>query len=252
MKKLLVRYDLAFFFLLTYVLSWWAAPFTKGALIPDGPAIAALIVTALTTGRKGLRDYWSRLANWRAGWWFLIAPAIIIGYTGIAYVINLGLGATLLQTPHWLTTGVFLQLLFLGGQWEEPGWTGYALPRMRERFAGRSNGSLSAALMVGVFRAIWHFPLFLYGKMPWFDIFVFSFAFQIIIAWLYDQSGGSVLVVMVFHFTSNIIGAVMAPVFAGMDRVTFLALFMSLATLFAITLVVASQVKLRRKKAVAV
>jgi uncharacterized protein len=251
MKKIIVRYDLAFFFLLTYLLSWWAAPFTKGALIPYGPAIAAVIVTALTSGRQGLRKYWSRLTNWRAGWWYLIAPAIVISYTGIAYVINVRLGATVLQTPHWISTGVFWQLLFLGGQWEEPGWTGYALPRMRERFAGRSNGSLSATLMVGVFRAIWHLPLFLYGKMPWFDIFVFSFAFQIIIAWLYDQSGGSVPVVMVLHFTSNLMGAVMAPVFAGLDRLTFLALFMSLATLLAITLVGTSQMKWRRKKAVA-
>ena len=88
--------------------------------------------------------------------------------------------------------------------------------------------------------------------MPWFDIFVFSFAFQIIIAWLYDQSGGSVPVVMIFHFTSNIMGAVMAPVFAGIDRVTFLALFMSVAALFAITLVLIPQVKLRNKKAVTV
>jgi len=252
MKKLLIRYDLAFFFLLTYLLSWWAAPFMKGVLIPYGPAIAAVIVTALTTGRKGLSEYWNRLANWRAGWWYLIAPAIIIGYTGIAYAVNLWLGATVMQTPHWLTIGVFLQLLFLGGQWEEPGWTGFALPRMRERFAGHSNGLLSATLMVGVFRAIWHLPLFLYGKMPWFDIFVFSFAFQIIIAWLYDQSGGSVPVVMIFHFTSNIMGAVMAPVFAGIDRVTFLALFMSVAALFAITLVLIPQVKLRNKKAVTV
>jgi uncharacterized protein len=252
MKKLIVRYDLAFYFLLTYLLSWWAAPFVQGALIPYGPAIAAVIVTALTTGRKGLRAYWSRLTNWRAGWWYLIAPAIVVSYTGIAYVINVWLGAEVMQTPHWLPIGVFLQLLFLGGQWEEPGWTGYALPRMREHFAGHPRGSLSATLMVGVFRAIWHLPLFLYGKMPWFDIFVFSFAFQIIIAWLYGQSGGSVPVVMVFHFTSNIMGAVMAPVFAGADRVTFLALFMSLASMFAITLVAVSQVKLRRKKALAV
>jgi uncharacterized protein len=252
MKKMLVRYDLTFFFLLNYLLSWWAAPFVQGALIPYGPAIAAVIVTALTTGRMGLRNFWSRIANWRAGWWYLIAPASVIGYTGIAYVINVWLGAEVMQTPHWLSTGVFLQLLFLGGQWEEPGWTGYALPMMHEHFAGHPNGSLYATLTVGVFRAIWHLPLFLYGKMPWFDIFVFSFAFQIIIAWLHDQSGGSVPVVMVFHFTSNIMGAVMAPVFAGADRVTFLALFMALASMFAITLVAVSQVKLRRKKALAV
>jgi hypothetical protein len=248
MKKFIVRYELVIFFLLTYLLSWWAAPFMKGVLIPYGPALAAVIVTALTAGRIGLREFRNRLTHWRAGWWYLIAPAIVIGYTGLAYLINVRLGANIVQTPHWLSMGVFLQLLLVGGQWEEPGWTGYALPKMRERFAGHSNGLLSATLMVGVFRAIWHLPLFLYGKMPWFDIFVFSFALQIIVAWLYDQSGGSVPVVMVYHFTSNLMGAVMAPVFIGVDRVIFQALFMSLALLFALSLVLISHLKTRRKK----
>jgi len=252
MKQFLNRYEMVFFFLLTYLLSWWSVPLMNGALIPQGPAFAAIILVALTMGRMGLREYWKQLTQWRAGWWYLIATLIIIGYTGIAFVMNLSSGATLTETPHLLSMGVFMQLLFFGGQWEEPGWTGYALPKFQERFANHPNGALIAALVLGVFRALWHLPLFLYGTLYWFDIFMFTFAFQIIIAWLYHRSGKSVLVVMLFHFVSNVLGAILSPVFIGAERLTFYALFISLAALFALMLVWFSQIKFGKGKVEAI
>ena len=248
MKQFLNRYEMVFFFLLTYLLSWWSVPLMNGALIPQGPMFAAVVMTALTMGRPGLREYWKRLTNWRAGWWYVIAPLIIISYTGIAFVINLLFGATLAETPHWLALGTFVQLLLVGGLWEEPGWTGYALPKLEERFANQPNGTWIAALVLGIFRALWHLPLFLYGKMYWFDIFVFSFAFQIIIAWLYQHSGKSVPAVMLLHFTSNVMGAILFPVFVGAERVMFYALFVSLASLFAVMLAVFPQFKIKHAK----
>src|SRR5688572_15253601 len=199
MKQFLKKYELSFFFLLTYVLSWWSVPVLDGALIPQGPFFAALIIIALTMGILGLREYWQRLNNWRAGWWYVIGPAIIVAYIGIAFAINLLLGATPTSLPK-ISAGVFVMLLLFGGHWEEPGWTGYALPKLQERFGG-----LTAALVLGIFRAIWHLPLYLQGKLFWFDIFIFSFAMQIIIAWLYERSGKSVPAVMVFHFASNLL-----------------------------------------------
>lgn len=238
------KYQLPLFFLLTYLLSWWSAPFVNGGLIPHGPAFAAVIIIALTTGRQGLREFWRRLLHWRAGWWYIIGPAIILGYQGVAFAINLVLGATVVEFPHFPTTGIFLQLFLLGGLWEEPGWTGYALPKLQERFANRPNGSFIATLVLGVFRAIWHLPLFLYGTLYWFDIFIFALAFQLIIAWLYNRSGGSVFVVMLFHFMSNIMGAVTSPAFNGTERMSYYALFMVLASLIALVITGRSQLKL--------
>lgn len=249
MKQTLKRYELAAFFLLTYLLSWWAAPLMNGALLPHGPMFAALILAGLTEGRAGVRAFWNRLMHFRAGRWYLIGPAIILAYTIVGFFINLLAGATLVEVPRLLAMGVFLQLLFFGGQWEEPGWTGYALPRLEERFANRPHGVWIAALVLGIFRAIWHLPLFLYGKLYWFDIFFFSFAIQIIIAWLYHRSGKSVPAVMVFHFVSNVLGAIMSPVFAGAERMIFQALFMSLAGLVALALIWLSQTRLKPAKA---
>lgn len=252
MKQFLNRHGLILFFPLTYALSWWTAPLMNGGLFPQGPALAAIVLVALAMGRVGLREYWKRVTQWRAGWWYLIAPLIVIGYTGIAFFISLISGAELVKMPHWLSTGVFIQLLLFGGQWEELGWTGYALPKLRERFANHPNGPLLGTLVLAVFRMIWHLPLFLYGKIYWFDMVVLSFAFQIIIAWVYDRSERSVPAVMALHFMSNIMGAILSPVFVGADRMLYSVLFISLASLFAVILIVSSQFKAPQEKALAV
>jgi hypothetical protein len=114
---------------------------------------------------------------------------------------------------------------------------------MKERFQNHPNGLLRAALVTGIFRCIWHLPLFLYGHIPWFDIFIFSFAFQIIIAWVFYRSGGSVPAVMLLHFVSNLMGSFTFPMFAGTDHMLYIALFMGAATLFALTLIWRSQLK---------
>jgi hypothetical protein len=236
-ENIFAKYQLPLFLVLNYLLSWWSAPFMDGQLIPHGPALAALVALAVTSGRQGLRSWWLRITHWRVAWyWYLVGPALILGYQGIAFVINLLLGAAITNPPSLPSMGILLELLLLGGLWEEPGWSGYALPKLQERFAEHRNGRLIAALSLGVFRAIWHLPLFIYGHIPWFDVLIFEIAFQLIIAWLYNRSGGSVPVVMVFHFASNILGAAMSPVFAGAARTGYYAWFMALAALTAVVL----------------
>jgi hypothetical protein len=233
------KYQFPIFFLLSCLLSWWSAPFMNGAIIPYGPMLAALIVLAVSAGKQGVSKWWRGVTHWRVAWyWYLIGPAIIIGYQGVAFFINLLLGAPVASSPALPSMGVFLQLLIIGGQWEEPGWSGYALPKLLDRYTNRKNATLIAVLLLGVLRSIWHLPLFLYGHIPWFDIFIFVVAFQIITAWLYIRSGGSVPVVILFHFTSNLLGAIMSPVFTGAARTNYYALFMGLATMIAIVIAI--------------
>ena len=251
MKNFIQRYELPTFFLLAYVLSWLSVPFMQGGETTWGLVIAARIVIGVAIGAQGVREWRKRVANWRAGWLYLVAPLIVIGYEGIGLFINLALGAKLI-TPHYASLTPILLLVLFGGQWEELGWTAYALPKLRERFADRPNGSFIAVLVLGFFRMLWHLPLFLYGKINWFDIFIFTFAFQIVIAWLYDHSGGKVPVVMLFHFTSNVTAVIMVPVFLGADQLMFRVLFILIASLFAMILVVFSQLKTRQEKAAAI
>lgn len=251
MKNFIQRFEFPSFFLLAYALSWLSVPFLQGGETSWGVAIAARIVIGVTLGAQGVREYSRRVTNWKAGWWYLFAPLIVIAYTGIGFCINWMLGAKLIAQPH-LSLQTLMMLVIFGGQWEELGWTAYALPRLQERFAGRPNGKLMAALTLSVFRAIWHLPLVIYGKIYWFDALFLSLAFQLIIAWVYDRSDGKVPAVMAMHFTSNIMGALLSPLFADADRVMYTALFIVIASLFAIVLVASAQFKPRPEKAIAV
>jgi hypothetical protein len=239
------RHSFATFVVLAYVLSWWSAPLKNGQIIPYGPALAAIIVLAITSGKPGLRIWWRRVTNWRVAWyWYLIGPGMVAGYIASAYVLNLLLGASVTNPPHLPSMATFIELLLLGGMLEEPGWSGYALPTLQERFAGRPNGALMATLGTGVVRAIWHLPLVIYGHIPWYDMLFLSFAFQIIISWLFNRSGGSVLIVMVFHFASNISGAIMSSVFTGAAQTSYYVLFVALAWVIALLILWKSNLKL--------
>lgn len=251
MKNFIQRYQLPSFFLLAYLLSWLSVPFLQGGETTWGMALATRIVIGASLGAQGIREWRKRVTNWRAGWWYLIAPLIVIAYALIGFSMNLMLGAKLVAQPH-ITLNAFILLVLFGGQWEELGWTAYALPKLQERFADLPNGKLMAALTLGVFRAIWHLPLVLYGKIYWFDAIFLNLVFQVIVAWVYDRSDGKVSVVMAMHFTSNLMGALLNPVFAGTERIMYTAVFISVASLFAIILATSSQFKTRREKALAV
>ena len=240
------RHSFATFVVLAYLLSWWSAPFTNGQIIPYGPALAGVIVLAVTTGRPGLRDLWRRITYWRVAWyWYLIGPGMVASYVAGAYLLNLALGASVTTPPQLPSIGILLELLLLGGMCEEPGWSGYALPKLQERFARRANGALIATLATGLIRSIWHLPLFIYGHIHWFDALIFSFAFQIMISWLFNRSGGSVLIVMVFHFASNVIGGgIMHPVFTGASQTSYYALMVTLAWTIAFAILWKTSLKL--------
>ena len=248
LKVFLKRYAIVLFFPLTYFLSWWSTlvPQAHGGIIPHGPALAALILIGLTEGRAGLSVWWKRITNWRVNWiWYLAAPAILIAFQLGAAGINLLMGATL-QPVEWskLWPSVIL-LIFLGGQWEELGWTAYALPKLQERFAGRP---LLASTVLGALRAVWHLPLMFSGAIPWYDVLFLSFAFQFLISWLYNRTNGSALIVILFHFTSNVLGVVSHQLFTGTDWTLHYILFIAVACVSAAVLVARTRLHLGMRR----
>ena len=87
---------------------------------------------------------------------------------------------------------------------EEIGWRGYALPRLQ---ATRS--ALSASLILAPIWGLWHLPLWLTGdpvKAPIFYVpfFLSAFAFSVILTWVYNSTGGSLLMVILLHATVNL------------------------------------------------
>jgi membrane protease YdiL (CAAX protease family) len=230
------RYPLVTFFVLAYALSWWFIPLA-GSPLPYGPMLAAIIVLALTEGKAGLKRLFRQATHWRVGWkWYLIAPGIVIAFTTGAIGLNLLLGAHISPNNEPVSVVNLLLLvpvfLILGGLWEEPGWTGYALPRLS---TGRS--LLLVTLILAVFRNIWHLPLFLGGDIPWSDI-VLNFAAQIFISWLYYRTNRSLLIAMLLHFTSNYVAEIVYSLFEGGDFSQFNWLKTGLACLIALGLII--------------
>jgi membrane protease YdiL (CAAX protease family) len=229
------RYPLITFFVLTYALTWALVPLI-GGVIPQMPLVAAVIVLAFSEGKAGLKALFRQATRWRVGWiWYLIAPGLVLAFNFGAVGLNLLLGARISPSyePYpavYLLEGVFIVMLF--GMWEEPGWTGYALPRLR---VGRS--LLLASLILATFRTMWHLPLFLGGDIPWSDI-VLNFAAQIFISWLYYRTNRSLLIVMLLHYTSNYVAALVFPLFEGGAFIQFAWLQAGLACLIALGLII--------------
>jgi hypothetical protein len=242
-RRFVSRNQLVLFFVLAYAISWSPVIPMSGRLLAYGPTFAAIILLAIVAGRRGLSNLWQQVAYWRVRWiWYLVAPGIVVAFHLGAFLLNLLLGATVTNTSHlqpWSAVILLVaQILLLGGQWEEPGWTGYALPRMKKSFADRPlPGLLLATLIVGALRAVWHLPLLLYGHIPWYDFLFYILVFQIIITWLYVRTNGSVLIVMLFHLASNIVASLMLPLFTGVDQTRYYWLFIGLAWVIALVII---------------
>lgn len=236
---LVAKHPITTFFLLTYVLSWWSAPLAGGSIIAHGPFLAAIIVVGLTEGRRGIASFFRGVFTWRGGGqWLVIAPALVLAYLVGALTLNAILGGTITETAHLGSLAPrYLELLLLGGVWEEPGWTGFALPALQERLAHRRYGALQASLILGVFRAVWHIPLVAWGHIPWFDALFLALGMQLLISWVYNRSGRNVLAAMLLHLTSNLVGgALVVPLFSGAARTQFYILFVALACVEALLL----------------
>jgi uncharacterized protein len=250
LKAFTARHQMVLFVLLTYLISWSFVIPADGALIPYGPMIAAFIVLAVVAGRSGVASLLKQMTRWRVGWkWWLFAPGVLIAAHVCALMINIALGARIVNTAHVESLPLYLSatvlsLLLVGGQWEEPGWMGYAQRRYQERFIG---SVLKATLVVGILRVIWHTPLLAYDTILWYDYIFGIFALQIIFTWLYNGSGASVLIVMIAHLFSNVMTATMKPLFSPVDQERYMLIMIAVEFLIAIGMLIATRGRLGLK-----
>ena len=240
------RYPLITFFVLAYVLSWWPWILYALDLLPQpivgfGPFLAAIVVLAITRGKTGVVGLLRRMVRWRVGLrWYAVALLLPVAISLAAAVFNVLLGA---QAPSPVELGgwmglfstFFLLLLVpgIGGAWEEPGWRGYALPRLQ---VGRSALFASLILWIGI--VVWHVPLFMVGEIHWSDV-VFMLGFVIVFNWVFNNADGSVLIIMLMHAMNNTIsGSFIGPMFSGVDSVRQAWLYAALWCAVAIVVVV--------------
>jgi membrane protease YdiL (CAAX protease family) len=182
------------------------------ALVPVGafgPSLAAIALAAADGGQAGVRELLRGLLRWRVGLrWYLVAlllPAAVSLLAIGLYVVLGGAVPRFSLSVAWYSLPLYFLavLLFVGPLQEEIGWRGYALPALE---AGR--GTLPAALILGPPWALWHLPLFWMdgigkSELPFAPFALAIVALSILFAWVYDGTGGSLLLCLIFHASLN-------------------------------------------------
>jgi len=179
-----------------------------------GVFLGGAFVTAIADGRSGLRVYFSRIVRWRVAIkWYIVALFLPILINLAAIGLNIVAGAEMeknVQLPSAPQVVVFfLMIFFFISLGEEPGFRGFALPRL---LIGRS--ALSASLIIGVLHAIWHLPLFIGGDMP-FSTILIILAGAVMFTWIFNNTNGSVLIAILFHTAVDLSVAYFEPLFSG-------------------------------------
>ena len=235
LRQFLQHHPLVCYFVMAYGFSWLAwLPFilaqgglgvlpvslSQFAIIPGaflGPLLSGFLMTAATEGKIGVQHLLRRFILWRVGWqWYLVTLVGIPVLFFLGYFVLPGSIAVLHNPfPQILLLYPLLLLLeiFTSALGEEPGWRGFALPRLQTRFGG-----LVGTLMLGVLWGGWHLPLFLSTAwagpgVSWLDVggfFLKIIGVAILITWVFNHTRGSLLLAILLHATFDAFGSVIA------------------------------------------
>jgi membrane protease YdiL (CAAX protease family) len=241
LKGLLVRHPLVSFFALAYALTWlaWSPWYLSedgidllhydGEAVSDyvntvalivGPTVSAFIMTGVTEGSDGVRCLLRRIVLWRVRFrWYLF---VLLGIPAIVVLSTVAVPGALASFKASAVPSTLF--LFVGGPvFEEIGWRGFALPRLQGLY-----GPLLGSLILGVLWALWHLPLFLIPSWDTphgspLDVVLFviwAVSITIIFTWVFNNTRGSVLMVILAHGSINsaaaaVFGLFPAPAVTG-------------------------------------
>ena len=208
------------FFLIAYSISWalWITLFARHLYFRAGlglwlylgaifaPHISAVMITAFDGGPLGLRAFYRVVFRSLPFRWAVIAtsvpPMVYLARDSIAIVFHLPHPSFFHHPPRTLAVLVFGQLAVVMG--EEPGWRGFALPRLIERL-----GPNVGTLILGIAWAFWHLPLFAvpgtaqYG-IPFLPFLITLMAWSLLVTFIVMQTRGSAVGAMLFHASANV------------------------------------------------
>ena len=238
-----------------------------------GPSVAGIVLTALTAGTTGLRDYRARLLKWR------VAPA--------SYVIALLTAPVALALTAFILTrfsSAFIPAVFasssgpidpmgpirsenlnsfvltglavgLGaGFFEELGWTGFAIPTLLKR-----HSALWTGVVLGTIWGAWHFLAVFWGSardfggsaIPVFLIVaLFSFLppYRVLMVRLYERTG-SLLVAILMHASLTASMIILGSSIKGTQSIVFNLTFAAVLWLIAAVMVRVGDLPARARSA---
>jgi membrane protease YdiL (CAAX protease family) len=151
--------------------------------------------------------HWIFAHNWRAVRLWTTLPSFLLGVaSGVSAVLAAAFLAAFFMTrsgfDRWQWPAL-IQILTLFGPnlpggplGEEPGWRGYALPRLQSRFS-----PLASSLILGFLWANWHLPLMLAHvyNVTWWQFVPVTMAASVFLSFAFNKSGGSALCAIIVH-----------------------------------------------------
>jgi|tagenome__1003787_1003787.scaffolds.fasta_scaffold20974853_2 membrane protease YdiL (CAAX protease family) len=232
LRSVVQRHQLAAYFGLTFSISWaiWLGlilsslhiqnllPAALNIVALAGPSISALVLAAVL-GRGELGRLLAGFSRSRLSVRWTVAALVLPMAMMVAAI---AVSVTVFGTPrHAVTFSVagvvfaeFVRVLFLGGPVEEElGWRGFALPRLQQH-----RNALDASILLGLVWGFWHLPLYFVlgtgqsemlgaGASPGFAIGGFigwTIGLSVLFTWLFNQTAGSLIVVILFHGAVNL------------------------------------------------
>lgn len=235
LPRLMRRFPLVSYFVIALAISWivvliWVlgqlpTTFITIVLITLGPFIAAFVMQAVLNGRAGVVHLLRRLIRANVHWiWYLVVLVGIPLFLVLGTVVLPGALASMdLGAPPWVSViWNFPLVLFVGGPlFEEPGWRGFALPRLESRFGYW--GPLVGTLILGVLWASWHFPQYMMPdwaaqnggfSLPSMIVYIASvIPITVLLTWIYNVTKGSLFMVVLAHTVINTFSIYIGPLF---------------------------------------
>lgn len=235
-KGFLARYPMVLFFVLCFGLTWgyfwlvWAPLKLPASLIPlggFGPAIAAFVVLAITSGKPGVVRLLRSMVQWRAGlkWYLFILLAIPI-LNLLAFLIIPGNFSDLVAPgPRlvrvYLTEIAFSLTIGIAPLWEEVGWRGFALPGMQ-----RLHGPVVGTIILGLLWGVWHLPFFfgplgqagpnatfISATVALVEFSIGLTGVSVLMTWVLNNCRGSTLLAILFHAAFDSSGLALITLF---------------------------------------
>jgi uncharacterized protein len=237
MIKFLRAHQILLFFVLTFLISWliWVPmALDHFSLLPVklnegfvtivrlfgtlGPALSAILVALLAGGGQAVKALLSQIGRWRVKWtWYaaaaLVFPALLFGVAWL-YSLIPGLPSLPFQQVSLSSMLVTVIVMTISVMGEEIGWRGFALPRMQKQWT-----ALKASLVLGTIHAMWHLPFWIvlgelehFGWRYWILSWAWILAITIYITWLMNNTGNSLLMVILFHWTLNVVSVGYLPI----------------------------------------